>query len=111
MSGRSSGVEHNLAKVGVEGSNPFARSNYFNVLSGGALAAKGGILACGFISLLIGMLAEDGGNSALKSALIRRGRFTRLAVRSFLCLGRSQKRMSELIRTALGLFRAIPNSS
>src|SRR5579884_1598787 len=26
--GRSSGVEHNLAKVGVEGSNPFARSNY-----------------------------------------------------------------------------------
>jgi hypothetical protein len=25
--GRSSGVEHNLAKVGVEGSNPFARSN------------------------------------------------------------------------------------
>src|SRR5690349_16128093 len=26
--GRSSGVEHNLAKVGVEGSNPFARSNF-----------------------------------------------------------------------------------
>ena len=26
LSGRSSGVEHNLAKVGVEGSNPFARS-------------------------------------------------------------------------------------
>ncbi len=26
--GRSSGVEHDLAKVGVEGSNPFARSNY-----------------------------------------------------------------------------------
>jgi hypothetical protein len=25
--GRSSGVEHNLAKVGVEGSNPFARSS------------------------------------------------------------------------------------
>ena len=25
--GRSSGVEHDLAKVGVEGSNPFARSN------------------------------------------------------------------------------------
>ena len=24
--GRSSGVEHDLAKVGVEGSNPFARS-------------------------------------------------------------------------------------
>ncbi len=28
--GRSSVVEHNLAKVGVEGSNPFARSNVFN---------------------------------------------------------------------------------
>jgi hypothetical protein len=28
MSGCSSGVEHNLAKVGVEGSNPFARSNF-----------------------------------------------------------------------------------
>ena len=31
-SGRSSGVEHNLAKVGVEGSNPFARS-IFSVTS------------------------------------------------------------------------------
>jgi hypothetical protein len=29
LCGRSSGVEHNLAKVGVEGSNPFARSNYY----------------------------------------------------------------------------------
>src|SRR5690606_5589979 len=28
VSGRSSGVEHNLAKVGVEGSNPFARSSF-----------------------------------------------------------------------------------
>ena len=28
--GRSSGVEHNLAKVGVEGSNPFARSSISN---------------------------------------------------------------------------------
>ncbi len=27
--GCSSGVEHDLAKVGVEGSNPFARSNSF----------------------------------------------------------------------------------
>ena len=26
MCGRSSAVEHNLAKVGVDGSNPFARS-------------------------------------------------------------------------------------
>jgi hypothetical protein len=30
MSGCSSGVEHNLAKVGVEGSNPFARSSFLN---------------------------------------------------------------------------------
>ena len=30
VSGRSSGVEHNLAKVGVEGSNPFARSIFQN---------------------------------------------------------------------------------
>ena len=28
--GSSSGVEHNLAKVGVEGSNPFSRSNTFS---------------------------------------------------------------------------------
>ena len=32
MRGRSSGVEHNLAKVGVEGSNPFARSKSANSL-------------------------------------------------------------------------------
>ena len=32
QSGRSSGVEHNLAKVGVEGSNPFARSKFFKGL-------------------------------------------------------------------------------
>ena len=33
LSGRSSGVERNLAKVEVEGSNPFARSSsiYINV--------------------------------------------------------------------------------
>src|SRR3546814_20583931 len=30
QSGRSSGVEHNLATVGVEGSNPFARSRLHN---------------------------------------------------------------------------------
>ena len=30
-SGRSSGVEHNLAKVGVEGSNPFARSSFLHI--------------------------------------------------------------------------------
>jgi hypothetical protein len=31
--GRSSGVEHNLAKVGVEGSNPFARSNFSQIIN------------------------------------------------------------------------------
>ena len=31
--GRSSGVEHNLAKVGVESSNLFARSNFFQARS------------------------------------------------------------------------------
>jgi hypothetical protein len=35
QSGRSSGVEHNLAKVGVEGSNPFARSSAAWGMSGG----------------------------------------------------------------------------
>ncbi len=34
QSGRSSGVEHNLAKVGVEGSNPFARSSSLLLISG-----------------------------------------------------------------------------
>ena len=32
VSGRSSGVEHNLAKVGVEGSNPFARSSFSQLI-------------------------------------------------------------------------------
>ena len=32
-SGCSSGVEHNLAKVGVEGSNPFARSKLLIYIS------------------------------------------------------------------------------
>ena len=43
QSGRSSGVEHNLAKVGVEGSNPFARSNDFNALGDRAFAAQSGL--------------------------------------------------------------------
>ena len=38
QSGRSSGVEHNLAKVGVEGSNPFARSSFFDALNNIKLA-------------------------------------------------------------------------
>src|SRR6266566_6276411 len=35
--GCSSGVEHDLAKVGVEGSNPFARSKSANVIKTGNL--------------------------------------------------------------------------
>jgi hypothetical protein len=53
QSGRSSGVEHNLAKVGVEGSNPFARSNDFNDLGNTAFAAQSGLAACVLISVLI----------------------------------------------------------
>ncbi len=53
QSGRSSGVEHNLAKVGVEGSNPFARSNVFNDLGDTAFAAQSGLAACFLISVLI----------------------------------------------------------
>ena len=53
QSGRSSGVEHNLAKVGVEGSNPFARSNDFNDLGDIDFAAQSGLAACVFISVLI----------------------------------------------------------
>lgn len=52
MSGCSSGVEHNLAKVGVEGSNPFARSNSLiacykfelNLRSGGDVAISSKLL-------------------------------------------------------------------
>jgi len=44
----------NLAKVGVEGSNPFARSNDFNDLGDSAFAAKSGVAACVLISVLIG---------------------------------------------------------
>ena len=53
QSGRSSGVEHNLAKVGVEGSNPFARSNDFNDLGDTAFAGQSGFAACVLISVLI----------------------------------------------------------
>jgi hypothetical protein len=44
-SGRSSGVEHNLAKVGVEGSNPFARSNFHQTVQT-LKAAPGAAFAC-----------------------------------------------------------------
>ena len=42
QSGRSSGVEHNLAKVGVEGSNPFARSSFHSNSDRWKLAAAAG---------------------------------------------------------------------
>jgi hypothetical protein len=48
-SGCSSGVEHNLAKVGVEGSNPFARSSFQQALSKSRL--RPGFLL--FIPLLV----------------------------------------------------------
>jgi hypothetical protein len=51
-------VDRSLAKVGVEGSNPFARSNVFNDLGDSAFAAKSGVSACVFISVLIGTPAQ-----------------------------------------------------
>jgi hypothetical protein len=48
QSGRSSGVEHNLAKVGVEGSNPFARSSFFLKSSMPCRSSKRScLLSCG----------------------------------------------------------------
>ena len=44
-SGRSSGVEHNLAKVGVESSNLFARSSFSMNLSMGRSAVQSDNLA------------------------------------------------------------------
>jgi hypothetical protein len=46
-------VDWSLAKVGVEGSNPFARSNVFNALGDNAFAAQSGVAACVLISVLI----------------------------------------------------------
>ena len=51
-------IEPNLAKVGVEGSNPFARSNDFNDLDDNAFAAQSGVAACVLISVLIGTPAQ-----------------------------------------------------
>lgn len=52
-SGRNSVVEWQLPKLQVEGSNPFARSNYFNNLGDSASAAQSGLAACVLISVLI----------------------------------------------------------
>ena len=54
-------IEPNLAKVGVEGSNPFARSNDFNDLGDIAFAAQSGVSACVLISVLIGTPAQKSG--------------------------------------------------
>jgi hypothetical protein len=51
-------VDRSLAKVGVEGSNPFARSNDFNDLGDNAFAAQSVATACVFISVLIGTTAQ-----------------------------------------------------
>ena len=53
-------IEPNLAKVGVEGSNPFARSNDFNALGDRSLAVKSSLIDCVFISVLIGTVCSDG---------------------------------------------------
>ena len=47
-------LDLNLAKVGVEGSNPFARSRDFNVLSDRGFAVQCVLAACAFASVLIG---------------------------------------------------------
>jgi hypothetical protein len=41
-------VDRSLAKVGVEGSNPFARSNDFNALGDRAFVAQSGPGSVGF---------------------------------------------------------------
>jgi hypothetical protein len=51
-------VDRSLAKVGVEGSNPFARSNDFNALGDSAFVAESGLIGCVFISVLIGTPAQ-----------------------------------------------------
>src|SRR5258708_24783043 len=50
--GCSSGVEHDLAKVGVEGSNPFARSNFSSGINSIADARK-------THSVMIGRIQHD----------------------------------------------------
>jgi hypothetical protein len=44
--GCSSGVEHDLAKVGVEGSNPFARSNFLRMSAIFGAAPQGASAQC-----------------------------------------------------------------
>src|SRR5580704_13608719 len=44
--GCSSGVEHNLAKVGVEGSNPFARSKFLLANQSDKSGPSGPLLRC-----------------------------------------------------------------
>ena len=51
-------IDPNLAKVGVEGSNPFARSNDFNALVDRAFAAELSLPGFRFVGVLIGTVAQ-----------------------------------------------------
>jgi len=51
-------IDPNLAKVGVEGSNPFARSNDFNALADRAFAAELSLPGFRFVGVLIGTVAQ-----------------------------------------------------
>jgi hypothetical protein len=68
-------IEPNLAKVGVEGSNPFARSNDFNDLGDAAFAAQSGLAACVVMSVLIGTVYFDGKPNRLSSLSRCNGNF------------------------------------
>jgi hypothetical protein len=77
--GCSSGVEHNLAKVGVEGSNPFARSKFSHKINDlqplkmrraffspvlGSTGKQMNNFACSFAEPALTTLALIAGNSA-----------------------------------------------
>ena len=88
-------VEPNVAKVGVEGSVPFARSNDFNALGDSAFVAQGGLAVCVFMSVLMERTYKNPEKSVLKPAL--NGAWPVYAIGT------------ALIRNALGLVRAVPN--
>ena len=56
--GRSSGVERHLAKVKVEGSNPFARSNFPKDIKMSARLVSAGLFAVWAVEP-VGVLAAD----------------------------------------------------
>lgn len=73
-----------LAKVGGEGSNPFARSNDFNSLDDGAFAAERSLPAFRFVGVLIGAGAQKISDQALKVVSDSCKRFVRFGLSSFL---------------------------